>query len=91
MKMTQKDLETLAYIRAAVRDTGRFPTLRDAMDALGLLSTSTMAYRFARLARAGEIQRFDTGPTKGFYALATKPGCCAGCGQSIPAQDVRTA
>ena len=90
MNLTQKDWETLGYIRDAVRDTGRFPSLREACEALGVLSTGTVKYRLDRLIRAGEVYHVDSG-ARGFYGVVARPGCCAGCGQVAVSRDGRTA
>ena len=59
MDLTEKQSDILDFVRAYAAEHGRAPTVREIRAALGISSTSVVAYSLRRLQRAGLIHVED--------------------------------
>lgn len=71
--------DLLGYLRAFVREHGRFPTVREIKAGLKA-STERALTGLQRLRSEGHVTQESAGYP---YGLTASPGCCAACGQPI--------
>ncbi|MEV5950352.1 MarR family transcriptional regulator [Streptomyces sp. NPDC051993] len=56
---TERQAAILAAIRNSATGSGRLPTIQEIAEAVGLASTSSVAYHLRRLEEQGVVSRMD--------------------------------
>lgn len=73
--MTEKDKDTLEYIKAYLKEHGYMPSVREIAEGIGVYSTSTAYAHYSKLFELGYLKtdRVDGAPRAYRLAAVTRP------------------